>query len=490
MPHLRKKYIFPNNWVAGGQDFEVAVLEKHNIAVANVVPDSLFSVNFPLATHPPRYSADDFDALVDQYQTALSKVSDTKIGSELLDVIANGRPLERTFDNQWAYQTEGGSPGLSSTQLVIFPAKGAVNTGLPLRVQSIDINLPDSNSGSATSLIYDLDYLFSELDSQGRLFLNDPMSTFFHELVHVPQDVFGLTPKNDLVIQMASAQLSVFEGELGDGRYPRQIIEEFSTEVPVMETLTHGGQVGVAEMRQSLIDRGRITADDYPDVRHNPYAKKALDTARANHASADQIHARWLYYTTNPTEIRFADETNAIVRESYLSGRFVDEEDQLIENLPKFVLNEDVSAFDIQTKDLLDPDSSSRLKRLEAGLPSPVCSPFGNISGESSDTIGNVGSGAANTLVYDGDRIVENIGGLRRYLSLSDSRLDQIDHVQASLDTLSQGQAAAATQNRLTQLLDINRRASNAISRAIDALDLATTQFLDGDRQQAQRFSI
>lgn len=160
---------------------------------------------------------------------------------------------------------------------------------------------------------------------------------------------------------------------------------------------------------------------------------------------------------------------------------FLDDKGEIISDLPRFSLADGVPIFDLDRTDLSAPELSPRLQRIGLLDAQKV-----KIQRQS----GILSSDATNTLVYDRDGIAENIVGLRRSLSRSNSILDQIDHVQASLDELSQGQTAAASLNRLTQLRNMNRRTSNTISQIIDALDLATTEFLDGDRQQARRFEI
>lgn len=477
MPYPRSRFVFPNSWATDRPGFDVAVLEKYNIAVANVVPDSLTSVNFPLTAPPPAYSDDVFDAFVDQYEAAIGKVADTVIGGDLLDVIAKGKPLDRTLDNQWAYQAEDGSLSLSDTQAVIFPATGTVDTETPLRVQKID---PDS--GSATSIIYDLDSVDSQLDSQGRLFINDPMSMFFHELVHVPQDVFDLTPTEQYVMQLSGAKLPVFGGQLGDGQYPRQVIEEFRTLVPAMETLTHGGQVAVVEMRESLIDGGQITADEYRNIRRNPYAKRALDVAKAGGASAEQIHARWLYYTTNPTEIKFADETGAIVRESYMRGIFDYESDSPFSTLPRFVLNDGVSIFDIGNSDLLNPDSSARLRRFDPEASRPMALGF---RAKSMEPRGPERSSPRNMLAYDYPQIRQARHELSKIGDEAQLMRNELSRSREQLSQSLEGESGRAAQEVLTQLEQATDDTIASVQKLERSLGTATESIEAIDSQVA-----
>ncbi|WP_421845167.1 hypothetical protein [Mycobacterium sp.] len=91
-------------------------------------------------------------------------------------------------------------------------------------------------------------------------------------------------------------------------------------------------------------------------------------------------------------------------------------------------------------------------------------------------------------LVYDQEGIAAGIGGLRRVLSKSESALDRIDQTQASLATISEGHAAGASQERLSQLTEIQRRIIDVTMQALAYLDLASTNIRNLDNNLAQRF--
>lgn len=317
-PIPKATLLFPNDWVMGNQSFEVSILERYNIAVANINPNILDPANFPIKSTPVGYSDEVFGSFVDKYADAFGRIYQTKTGRDLLDVIAKGKPLATSADNQWCYMKTDGSVGLSDTQLVIFPTNKDIN-GCVRSIVPTPMEI--ARTGTATSLTYNIERLMSYTDDQGRLLLNDPLSTFFHELVHVPQDIFGLEfPLLGPEYVTTAARLPIFKGKLGDGRYPREIIEEIYSPVEVMETFTHGGKFRLNEMRDELISHGYISSGEYPTLFHNPHAKKALDEAIARDIGVEQIDARWLYYTTNPTEAGFADEIGAIVRDGYTWG--------------------------------------------------------------------------------------------------------------------------------------------------------------------------
>ncbi|WP_421845726.1 hypothetical protein [Mycobacterium sp.] len=93
-------------------------------------------------------------------------------------------------------------------------------------------------------------------------------------------------------------------------------------------------------------------------------------------------------------------------------------------------------------------------------------------------------------MVYDHRSIAERVSDLRRIMSRSESALDHLRQAQASLSTSSHGATTRVTQESLAQLVDINRKNIASTSQLLDALDLASAQMADVDRQLAWRFGF
>ncbi|WP_421845501.1 hypothetical protein [Mycobacterium sp.] len=91
-------------------------------------------------------------------------------------------------------------------------------------------------------------------------------------------------------------------------------------------------------------------------------------------------------------------------------------------------------------------------------------------------------------MVRDFEGISEGITGMRRAVSESELALGRIDQARNSIAAGSEGQAAGASQERLTELADVRRRMIDVTVRALDYLDLANTEFRQFDDDLAQRF--
>ncbi|WP_421844848.1 hypothetical protein [Mycobacterium sp.] len=91
-----------------------------------------------------------------------------------------------------------------------------------------------------------------------------------------------------------------------------------------------------------------------------------------------------------------------------------------------------------------------------------------------------------NRLVYDREGIADGIDRCRRVISRSQSALDQLRELEASLDASAEGQTAQAAHERLTPLVRMNQKAIADALRTLDYLDLATTNMDNLDRGLAQ----
>ena len=91
-----------------------------------------------------------------------------------------------------------------------------------------------------------------------------------------------------------------------------------------------------------------------------------------------------------------------------------------------------------------------------------------------------------NRLVYDREGIADGIDRCRRVISRSQSALDQLREIEASLDAGAEGQTAQAAHERLTPLVQMNQKAIADALRTLDYLDLATTNMDNLDRGLAQ----
>ena len=98
------------------------------------------------------------------------------------------------------------------------------------------------------------------------------------------------------------------------------------------------------------------------------------------------------------------------------------------------------------------------------------------------------GTNSANTVVRDFEGISEGITGMRRAVSESELALGRINQARNSIGAGSEGQAAGASEERLTELADVRRRMIDVTVRALDYLDLANTEFRQFDDDLARRF--
>ncbi|WP_421841638.1 hypothetical protein [Mycobacterium sp.] len=113
-------------------------------------------------------------------------------------------------------------------------------------------------------------------------------------------------------------------------------------------------------------------------------------------------------------------------------------------------------------------------------------------SPRASDTVG-LGAGGqpdGNMMTYDYQGISNAENGMRKSVSRSESILGEIRSAQSSLADMSQGQSSAAAQNRLAYLMLANEKTISATSKALDYLDLASTQMRHTEHQQAVQFGI
>lgn len=102
-------------------------------------------------------------------------------------------------------------------------------------------------------------------------------------------------------------------------------------------------------------------------------------------------------------------------------------------------------------------------------------------------TAGLSAPGHSSTVVRDYRAISEGIDGMRRVVSQLELGSHELHQIQAFSTT--EGQAAAALQQRLTQLRNVRRRMSDTTLRALDALDLANAEFRHSDNNLARGFS-
>lgn len=102
-------------------------------------------------------------------------------------------------------------------------------------------------------------------------------------------------------------------------------------------------------------------------------------------------------------------------------------------------------------------------------------------------TAGLSAPGHSSTVVRDYRAISEGIDGMRRVVSQLELGSHELHQIPAFSTT--EGQAAAALQQRLTQLRNVRRRMSDTTLRALDALDLANAEFRHSDNNLARGFS-
>ena len=113
--------------------------------------------------------------------------------------------------------------------------------------------------------------------------------------------------------------------------------------------------------------------------------------------------------------------------------------------------------------------------------PDPATDPTGQGVPAGLSTPGN-----SSTIVHDYHAISEATNNLRRVVSQLELGSHEIDHIQNSSTT--QGQTATAHRQRVTQLRNMRRRLSDAGTRLLDALDLATTESQETDTNLARQF--
>ena len=283
----------------------------------------------------------------------------------------------------------------------------------------------------------------------------------------------------------------------------RKLVDAVAKDVDVMETLTHGGQVPIEEMRKELLDRRILTHDEYPSPFFNPYAKKAFDTAAARDMPIEQIKARRLFFASNPTEVGFAKETGSPFRHRYLSGLSKNSQGRLQPSEGRrYILRDGASIFELTNDDLRDPSISRLVRRRgiagDIGGQSPPVGvgkyfhSIGNTDGLSrpdSGTTGNIGAGGSGVVVNDPAGVAQATQRMRSLNSGFRDRQQQAEAIQASIAENGSGATNTASTQRIQDLITQNRRIANALDSATVNIQNGSENLAATEQHTAQQFN-